>query len=64
MRTRKKMKKQRNFFNKTLIIGIIFLFFGASISPSICGDFNKSNVKLEKQVATGGRIIYLAPYIN
>jgi len=34
------MNKNKEFFNNTIVIGILILFVGTSLIPSICGDYN------------------------
>lgn len=46
------MYKKSSVLNKTNVIGIIILFIGVAITPSICGFNNKSNVEFGKEKST------------
>jgi len=49
------MVKTSNLFNKTLIVGVIILFIGIGIIPSICGN----NEDLVVTITTDKEIYYL-----
>ncbi len=53
------MVKTLNLFNKTLVVGVIILFIGIGIIPSICGNNVKNNEDLIVTITTDKEIYYL-----